>query len=328
MKELIFSTIYVQYYHLIVKRTCQAGGNWWIHNFYSIFNGFCNISKHLNWVIWVKNIMATKRSINQFETLFLTELYIGLTENWSDDLQPILWNYCFPMLTEAHFLGIPQWEYCRQSPCNNRIHFHWYNTMDQLRPFFTLCQACGMIPYSINYNFKTNVKTVRFSFSFRNFVTWWFLAILVLQLGIPCMIFVFSQMFFTDVSSDGEAPVTITVLGTSTVFCFVAQLFVARWIVLRYYKLFRHIIKSAYVIERLLQVGNHQVGNSITKRFYSALLLIAMVVSSSIIIHTLLKLKRDILKMTSNLCFISGLFPFLFRVHVTPCLRYHCWSKC
>ena len=153
--------------------------------------------------------------------------------------------------------------------------------MEHLRPFFTLCQACGMIPYSITYNFKTNIKAVHFSFSFKNFVTWWFSFVFILQLGFPLIMNFFSKKFLVNISPDGKAPATITILGMLTILCYVFQLLVTRWIVLRNYKRFQHVISAAYEIERLLKVDDHHQGENIKKRFYIALILIAVSVNTT-----------------------------------------------
>lgn len=57
--------------------------------------------------------------------------------------------------------------------------------LEQLRPFVSLCQACGLIPYTIKYD-STNEKLLGFSFSFGNLITWWFLLVAILQLTAPC----------------------------------------------------------------------------------------------------------------------------------------------
>ena len=59
------------------------------------------------------------------------------------------------------------------------------SVFEQLNPFVSLCQVCGLIPYTIEYNLITN-KFSRFTFSIKHRTTWWFVGILALQLVSIC----------------------------------------------------------------------------------------------------------------------------------------------
>lgn len=125
------------------------------------------------------------------------------------------------------------------------------SVFEQLNPFVSLCQACGLIPYTIEYNLITN-KLSRYTFSIKHRTTWWFVGILALQLA---------SIFFTSysakkldhhISTDKSLPVTANNLLSlvNSISSFV-QLLLSRWIVMRYRRL-QTAIKAVQEVERLL----------------------------------------------------------------------------
>jgi hypothetical protein len=73
------------------------------------------------------------------------------------------------------------------------------SVFEKLGPFVSLCQACGMIPYTIKRNSGTN-QFEKFTFSFKHFNTWWFFFMLVLQLSLFCA----APLFYRDVFQAGN----------------------------------------------------------------------------------------------------------------------------
>ena len=105
------------------------------------------------------------------------------------------------------------------------------SVFDQLRPFVSFCQACGFIPYVIEYE-PTTKKMSKFSFSWRNGTTWWFIFMVVSQVVVP---FLFSRFLVNGggITADKEAPITIKILMIVTFLGYVIQFIIARWIILR-----------------------------------------------------------------------------------------------
>ena len=58
--------------------------------------------------------------------------------------------------------------------------------MIQLRPFLRVCQFVGMIPFRLEIDPETN-EFLRFSFSFKYPITWWYILLTVLDLCSFCI---------------------------------------------------------------------------------------------------------------------------------------------
>ena len=152
------------------------------------------------------------------------------------------------------------------------------SVFEQLRPFVSLCQACGMIPYTIEDNLITN-KFSRFTFSFRNFTTWWFFLVLVMEIIVMAMVeyFTVSQSF--DLLRAQNVPNTVTILLLVTGISYLVQIFLSRWIVLYHHQL-RKAIEAIQEVEKLFgeKFINAQNKNSITKRFVIGFILVVTLV--------------------------------------------------
>ena len=101
--------------------------------------------------------------------------------------------------------------------------------IEQLRPFLSLCQASGFMPYSLECDLNTK-KLLKFGFSWSNFITWWFIFLAVLQLGLPTITILFAGDVIEKLRVDAQAPITISMLMNVTVLCYVVQLVLSRWI--------------------------------------------------------------------------------------------------
>lgn len=58
--------------------------------------------------------------------------------------------------------------------------------MNQLRPFLRICQFVGMIPFRLEIDPETD-EFLRFSFSFKYPITWWYILLTVLDLCSFCI---------------------------------------------------------------------------------------------------------------------------------------------
>ncbi|XP_046636053.1 putative gustatory receptor 28b [Daphnia pulicaria] len=148
---------------------------------------------------------------------------------------------------------------------------------EQLRPFVSLCQACGMMPFTIEQNLITN-KFEKFTFSFRHLTTWWFF--LVLFVLHPALFFV-SGYIAKDAPPDlllgKDMPITVNIMLLVTTMCFIVELLLSRWIILHYRQL-RNAIEAVQEVEQLLGkkfISQHQ--SSVTTRFVIGFILIISV---------------------------------------------------
>ncbi|KAI9565924.1 hypothetical protein GHT06_009722 [Daphnia sinensis] len=151
--------------------------------------------------------------------------------------------------------------------------FFTMSVFDQLRPFVSLCQACGMFPYTIEENLTTK-KFVKFSFSFRNTITWWFSMIISLQVAVTVVVVYSSMQQIGNLTSDQNMPITVPILFVVNWPCFLMQMFTTRWIVFHHRRL-RNVIDTVQEVERLFGeefITTHK--SSITKRFIIGFILI------------------------------------------------------
>ncbi len=151
------------------------------------------------------------------------------------------------------------------------------STLEQLRPFVSLCQACGMIPYVMEYDSITK-KFVRFTFSFKYFTTWWFLFVVLLQLSTPFMLTDMMITVLKEMSNDLNLPITaIILIGVNSVGSF-TQMAMCRWIGFRYCRL-RNAVKAIMNAEKLCVKPFFEHKNSIKKRLVIGTALIFILVS-------------------------------------------------
>lgn len=152
------------------------------------------------------------------------------------------------------------------------------SVFEKLGPFISLCQACGMIPYTIKGNSDTN-KFEKFTFSFKHFNTWWFILILVLQLSLLGAAPLFYRELFDELSADRTMPITFTILTGTVSFSYLAQFLTCRWIMLRHRPL-RTAVEAVQEVERLFGekfIAQHQ--SSLVKR---------IVVGSTLVVTTVI----------------------------------------
>lgn len=151
--------------------------------------------------------------------------------------------------------------------------------LEQLRPFISLCQACGMIPYVMEYDSITK-KFVRFTFSFKYFTTWWFLFVALLQLSAPFMLTNITIATLKEMSNDLSLPITAIILtGVNSVGSF-TQMAMCRWIGFRYCRL-RNAVNAILNAEKLYVKPFFEHKNSIKKRFVIGTALIFIMVSDT-----------------------------------------------
>jgi Kef-type K+ transport system membrane component KefB len=152
------------------------------------------------------------------------------------------------------------------------------SVFEHLRPLVSLCQACGMIPFTMEENVISN-KFVRFTFSFRHRTTWWFMVLFVLQFGLQFVMVKLSVSILDGLINDENVPMTVTILSGITMFSYTAQILLSRWIVLNYRKL-RNAAKALQEVERLFGekfIEQHQC--FLGYRFIIAVTLIVTTVS-------------------------------------------------
>jgi gustatory receptor len=152
------------------------------------------------------------------------------------------------------------------------------SVFEQLNPFVSLCQACGLIPYTIEYNLITN-KFSRYTFSIKHRTTWWFVGILALQFASICFTSYSARKLDHHISTDKSLPVTANILSLVNSISSFVQLLLSRWIVMRY-RLLQTAIKAVQEVERLLgEEFMTQHKSSLTTRFVIGFILILTTVS-------------------------------------------------
>jgi hypothetical protein len=152
------------------------------------------------------------------------------------------------------------------------------SVFDQLRPFVSLCQACGMIPYTMEHNLRTN-KFAKFTFSFSHVTTWWFFLVMFLQLATAAVMLHTTRDVPDDLLIGRDVPITVNILLLVKGVCNLAELTLSRWIVSRYLKL-RKMIEAIQEMEKLLGeefISQHK--NSVTTRFVTGFILVILTVS-------------------------------------------------
>jgi hypothetical protein len=153
------------------------------------------------------------------------------------------------------------------------------SVFEQLRPFVGLCQACGMIPYTIENNLITN-KFSRFTFSLKHRTTWWFTCILAFQFVSLYLAGYYSENRPDNISTDRSLPITVNVLFAVNSSGTFIQLLLSRWIVMRYRRL-QVAVEAVQEVEGLLGekfLAQHK--SSLTTRFFIGFTIILTVVSS------------------------------------------------
>ena len=151
------------------------------------------------------------------------------------------------------------------------------SVFEKLGPFVGLCQACGMIPYTIKSNLDPKTFE-RFTFSFKHFNTWWFFFILILQLLFLGTAPIFYKDLLYELSADRTVPITVTILTGTVSFSYLAQFVTCRRIILHFRQL-RTAVQAVQQVERLFGdkfIAQHQ--SSLMTRSVCGLILIVIVV--------------------------------------------------
>lgn len=152
--------------------------------------------------------------------------------------------------------------------------------LEKLSPFVSLCQACGVIPYTMEYD-ATNRKFIGFNFSFKHLTTWWFIFILILQSVSPWILVDTSEEYLKLLSGQPNVPITMKILGDVTVACYFYQVALSRWIMLFRHRRLKRVLEAMQKLERLIQIDNEgdNLKNSFTKRFIFGFVLNFLTVS-------------------------------------------------
>lgn len=149
------------------------------------------------------------------------------------------------------------------------------SVFEQLRPFVSFCQACGMIPFTTEQNSITN-KFTKFNFSFRHLTTWWFFLVMIMEIVVMGMMGYFSIIPTFYLLKGRNLPITVIILLLVMPISYFAQLLLSRWIVLHYRQL-RNAIEAIQEVEKLLGekfISQHK--SSVTTRFIIGFVLVVM----------------------------------------------------
>ncbi len=153
------------------------------------------------------------------------------------------------------------------------------SVFDKLSPFISICQACGMIPFTIVRDPATNTFA-KFSFSFQHIITWWSLLVCGLHLMVPIVLINLSGNLVYELSTDRSLPITITIVTGVTTVCFLSQFVICRWIVFRHYRRLQNAVKAVQKAERVLNLSHTLLyKNSISKRIVIGIIVIITAVS-------------------------------------------------
>lgn len=126
------------------------------------------------------------------------------------------------------------------------------SALNQLRPFVSFCQACGLIPFTMVYD-PINKKFLRFAFSWKSRTTWWFIFMLVSQVLLPLVTIRLGEEMIGKVKEDKQAPVTLNIFMSVTILCYLEQFILSRWLLLRHHRRLQSAVKWALKVETVLQ---------------------------------------------------------------------------
>ena len=103
--------------------------------------------------------------------------------------------------------------------------------IEELRPLISLFQGCGFIPYTIKLDHTKSSTFYYFSFSWKNWITWWSISTVFLQIIIPVLVGKLMMDVMMNFFSGEGVPVTITLVGAFTASSTLVELLICRWIV-------------------------------------------------------------------------------------------------
>nr|CAH0109887.1 unnamed protein product [Daphnia galeata] len=145
------------------------------------------------------------------------------------------------------------------------------SVFEKLGAFVSLCQACGMIPYTIKSNLDTKTFE-RFTFSFKHSTPGGSFLILILQLLFLGTAPIFYKDLLYELSADRTVPITVT--GTVS-FSYLAQFVTCRWIILHFRQL-RTAVQAVQQVEKLFGdkfIAQHQ-SSLMTRSVYGVILIV------------------------------------------------------
>lgn len=100
------------------------------------------------------------------------------------------------------------------------------SVFERLRPFVSLCHACGFFPYAIENNSNTK-NFERFTFSFKNLTTWWFFLISISQLAFFIgLVYLFWKQVVK--FNEENMPITMSILFVINWFFVIAEFLSSR----------------------------------------------------------------------------------------------------
>lgn len=157
--------------------------------------------------------------------------------------------------------------------------------IEELRPLVSLCQGCGLIPYTMELDRNKTPISYHFSFSWKNWITWWSLSTMILQIIVPFLVGRFMTDVMADIYSGEGVPITITLAGAFAALSILIQVGLCRWIVFRRFR----SLRVAFNIVQNIQLNYGQYynrhRNSITIRFIIGFTLIVSIVIGDIFLH-------------------------------------------
>ena len=123
------------------------------------------------------------------------------------------------------------------------------SALEQMRPFFRLCQCVGFFPFRMEIDKRTR-KFQQFSFSWRYPITWWFVTLVLAQFF---TFFVMVKMNDASISLKKDLPITISISLTGSTFFSIILINSARfWVTLRL-KTLQQVIQQLQIIEKSLR---------------------------------------------------------------------------
>ncbi len=158
------------------------------------------------------------------------------------------------------------------------------SALEELQQFVSLCHACGMIPYVMEYDSITK-KFVKFTFSFKYFTTWWFISVSVLLCSVLCVLMYSVMTILLGLLTNNNVPIKVPIIfGVNSVGFFTLFL-VYRLMVLRFRRL-RSAVRAVQEVERLF--GNSKSytehKKTIKKRFLIGFSFVVIAVSYFLIL--------------------------------------------
>lgn len=146
----------------------------------------------------------------------------------------------------------------------------------KLRPFIIICQIYGLIPFSMEMD-PIAGGFQRFTCSLKNFVTWWYAFVLVVQIICYLISMVFGMKYVTDAEEIGVSP-TVLKLTAATQLLYMVQIFCCRIVVLKLKRL-RRVITLIHEVEHHLKEVLENSKDSILLRVILGVLFVAIMVN-------------------------------------------------